>query len=43
VVGGILSAVPGAKVSTKAAEIAPVSTPPTVPVLLTSGEVTFAR
>ncbi len=43
VIGGILSAAPGAKVSIKAAEIVPVSALPTVPVLATSGEVTFAR
>ncbi|MGM5028353.1 efflux RND transporter periplasmic adaptor subunit [Tardiphaga sp. 862_B3_N4_1] len=43
IVGGIISAVPGANVATKAGEIVPVTSSPRTPMLATSGEVTFAR
>nr|WP_283805455.1 efflux RND transporter periplasmic adaptor subunit [Tardiphaga sp. OK246] len=43
IIGGILSAVPGAQVATKPGEIAPITSAPKAPVLATSGEVTFAR
>ncbi|MGM4907214.1 efflux RND transporter periplasmic adaptor subunit [Tardiphaga sp. 866_E4_N2_1] len=43
IVGGIISAVPGASVAIKAGEIVPVTSSPSTPMLATSGEVTFAR